>query len=85
MPQKFEAWFDENSGYALHHTAKRSFSHAACCGEAPQSTGKRILFPGKGRMEEMDLYRCSHCGRHYVRQGNHYCFIENLLKYPVLP
>lgn len=85
MPDKFQKWFDENSGYALHHTEKRAFSHTACCGELPKNTGKRILFPMKGRMEEKELYRCSHCGLHFVRQGDGFCPIENLLKYPLLP
>lgn len=85
MPDRFQKWFDENSGYALHHTPKRAFTVKLCCGELPQNTGKWILFPAKGRMEKKELYRCVHCGMHYVRQENSFCRIENLLKFQLLP
>ena len=85
MPEKFQSWFDKNSGYALHKTAKRKFSVDLCCEKEPETTGKNILFPGfSGRMEPFDLYRFSICKRYYVKQGAHYCLVDNLLKYQIL-
>ncbi len=85
MPDKFQKWFNENSGYTLHSTARRAYRQKDCCGEMPQNTGKKILFQEQGRMTEKELYRCVCCGAHYVRQGESFCLIENLLKYPLLP
>lgn len=85
MPDKFQSWFDENSGYALHKTAKRKFSVKLCCEKEPEAMGKKILFPGfSGRMERFDLYHCSICQKYYVKQGAYYCFVDNLLKYQIL-
>ena len=87
MNETFERWFAENSGYALHQTPKRRFSSEGCCGEEPLDTGKKVLFPHpeSGRMEPFSLYRCRHCGKHYVRWKKAFCRIQNLLKVQILP
>ena len=87
MDEKFSRWFLENSGYALHKTPKRKFSTIVCCGEIPAETGKRVLFahPESGSMEPMDLCRCKHCGKHFIRWNDSFCPVENLLKLQILP
>lgn len=84
MPDRFHAWFDESSGYALHRTAKRRFSLTHCCEQVPQDSGKQLLFPDSGgRMEWFPLYRCSNCKRWFVKQGEFFCPVDNLLKYQI--
>ena len=87
MNNNFSKWFDENSGYALHRTAMRKFSHETCCGQIPAESGKSILFPDPetGKMEAFPLYRCTSCSKHFVRWKDRFCVIDNLLKYKILP
>ncbi len=87
MNEKFSRWFEENSGYALHKTAKRKFSTKLCCGEVPAETGKKALFshPESGRMEPMELCRCHRCKKHFIRWDEHFCPVENLLRLQILP
>lgn len=85
--ESFSAWFEENSGYALHRSNARNFSVTTCCGEQPVSTGQSILYPHpqKGGMEPFALYRCPKCKAFYVQWENKYARINQLMKYQLLP
>ena len=80
----FSAWFERESGYALHKghfPARKAVS--GCCGGEPEKTGLHAVLHQKEVPEE-ELYRCPACKSWFFRERGGYRPAGNLLRYRIV-
>lgn len=71
----------QENPYRLHKQKRQQFSKSLCCGRAPGREGSEVYCYSVelGDWAWQPLYRCSVCGRYYLRLGDAFQEIENPL------